>query len=64
LQRGIFALLRRTQTVDRGPGDVNREEREEVCHPRCFCQRVRKLLKINDWSTKKSGKREKECASY
>ena len=45
--------------------DVNEvQEREGECHPRCFCQRVRKLLKINDWSAKKSGNREQECASH
>ncbi len=45
--------------------DVNEvEERKGVCHPRCFCQRVRKLLKTNGRSAKKSRKRDKECASH
>jgi len=39
------------------------EESEGECHPGCFCRRVRKLLKTNGGSGKKSCKREKECAS-
>jgi hypothetical protein len=32
-------------------------------HPRCFCRRVCKLLKRKDGRTKKSCKRDEECAS-
>ena len=45
--------------------DVNEvQEREGECHPRCFCQRVRKLLKTNGRSAKKRRKREKERANH
>jgi hypothetical protein len=35
-----------------------------VPHPRCFAKRVGKLLKTNDGSCKKRGKRVQEAASF
>src|SRR5229473_7084459 len=51
LRGGIFALR------------CNGRVPEGVCHPGCFAERVRKLLKTKDGDRKKSAKREKECAS-